>query len=100
MKQPLIGITCGLSSERCNDLSPNLPFYHVCSINCEAIWNAGGRPMILPPVNPAETNSFQDAHRYPHGIDLEVVNGKIVVAYCIHTGVLPGEILQRKTQKK
>lgn len=61
MKRPFIGITCGLSSERCNDLSPNLPFYHVYSIYCEAIWNAGGRPVILPPVNPAETEETADA---------------------------------------
>ena len=60
MKRPLIGITCGLSSERCNDLSPNLPFYHVYSIYCEAIWNAGGRPVILPPVNPSEIEETAD----------------------------------------
>jgi len=60
MKRPLIGVTCGLSSERCNDLSPNLPFYHVYSVYCEAIWNAGGRPVILPPVNPGETAETAD----------------------------------------
>ena len=60
MKRPFIGITCGLSSERCNDLSPNLPFYHVHSIYCDAIWNAGGRPVVLPPVNPAETSETAD----------------------------------------
>ena len=60
MNRPLIGITCGLSSERCNDLSPNLPFYHVYSIYCEAIWNAGGQPVILPPMNPAQTKEIEN----------------------------------------
>ncbi len=50
MERPLIGVTCGLSSERCNDLSPNIPFYHVYTDYCEAIWNAGGNPVILPPI--------------------------------------------------
>ncbi len=50
MERPLIGVTCGLSSERCNDLSPNIPFYHVYTDYCEAIWNAGGDPVILPPI--------------------------------------------------
>ena len=50
MERPLIGVTCALSSERCNDLSPNTPFYHVYTDYCEAIWNAGGNPVILPPI--------------------------------------------------
>lgn len=50
MERPLIGVTCGLSSERCNDLSPNVPFYHVYTDYCKAIWNAGGNPVIVPPI--------------------------------------------------
>lgn len=60
MKRPLIGVTCALSSERCNDFSPNVPFYHVFSVYCEAIWNAGGQPVILPPVDPAGTADSVD----------------------------------------
>ncbi len=55
--------------------------------------------VLFDPNAIAETNSFQDPHSYPQGIDLVVVNGKIVVAHGIHTGALPGEILRRKTQK-
>ena len=56
MARPLIGVTCALSSERCSDLSPTYPFYHVYAWYCEAIWRAGGRPVILPPVVGAEVD--------------------------------------------
>lgn len=56
--------------------------------------------VLFDPNTITETNSFQDPHSYPEGIDLVVVNGKIVIAHGIHTGALPGEILRRKTQKK
>ena len=69
MKRPFVGVTCGLSSERCNDLSPNMPFYHVYSIYCEAIWNAGGQPVILPPVNStAEAETADDLLAHLDGI--------------------------------
>lgn len=42
-----------------------------------------------------ETNSFEDPHSYPDGIDFVMVNGKIVVAHGVHTGTLPGKILRR-----
>jgi len=62
MERPWIGITCALSSERCNDLSPQSPFYHVSTPYCEAIWAAGGRPVILPPLssNTAEAEELID----------------------------------------
>lgn len=50
MARPLIGITSCLSSERCADLSPEYPFYHVYAWYCEAIWKAGGRAVILPSI--------------------------------------------------
>lgn len=51
MTRPWIGITCALSAERCNDLAPQNPFYHVYTSYCEAIRAAGGRPILLPPVS-------------------------------------------------
>ena len=55
--------------------------------------------VLFDPETIAETNSFAQPHSYPRGIDLVVVNGRIVVAYGIHTGVLPGEILRRQQRK-
>lgn len=56
--------------------------------------------VLFDPDTITETNSFKEPHSYPKGIDLVVVNGKIVVANGIHTGALPGEILRRENQKK
>ena len=49
MSRPLIGVTCGLSTERCSDLA-KYPFHHVYAWYSEAIWRAGGRPVIIPPM--------------------------------------------------
>ena len=52
--------------------------------------------VLFNPETIAETNSFENPHSYPDGIDLVVVNGQIVVAHGIHTGQLPGEILRKR----
>lgn len=51
--------------------------------------------VLFDPDIIGETNSFEQPHSYPKGIDLVMVNGKIVVAHGIHTGALPGKILRR-----
>ena len=65
MKRPWIGITCALSKERSNDLSPQNPFFHVYTSYCEAIWAAGGRPVLLPPVS----NDAAEAEDLVDGLD-------------------------------
>jgi len=54
--------------------------------------------VLFDPHTIGETNSFAAPHSYPAGIDLVIVNGRIVVAHGIHTGALPGQIL-RKNRK-
>ena len=52
--------------------------------------------VIFSPEKIAETNSFQDPHHYPVGIDYVIVNGQVVIDHGEHTGQLPGEILRKK----
>ena len=49
MERPLIGISCALSSELAPDLSKH-PLYHVYAWYAEAIWRAGGWPVLVPPL--------------------------------------------------
>lgn len=42
-----------------------------------------------------ETNSFENPHSYPDGIEYVIVNGKTVVEKGKHTGNLPGKILKK-----
>ena len=52
--------------------------------------------VLFDPQTIGETNSFERPHSYPKGIDLVIVNGRIVVAHGIHTGDLPGIILRKQ----
>lgn len=54
--------------------------------------------LLFDPDTVGETCTFASPHRYPQGIDLVIVNGRIVVAHGIHTGALPGQILRREIQ--
>ncbi|MBR0140184.1 MAG: gamma-glutamyl-gamma-aminobutyrate hydrolase family protein [Firmicutes bacterium] len=58
MYRPLIGISCCDSSERAPDIS-RYPLYHVYAWYCDAIWKAGGRPVMIPPV--AGSDSAEEA---------------------------------------
>ncbi len=43
-----------------------------------------------------EKSTYQDPHQYAEGVELVVVNGRIVVEGNEHTGALAGRVLRRK----
>jgi N-acyl-D-amino-acid deacylase len=50
--------------------------------------------VVIDPETVEERSSYEEPYRYPHGIDLVVVNGAVVVRDGEHTGRLPGRVLR------
>lgn len=50
---------------------------------------------VFDPVAVSDTNSYENPHTYPTGIDSVLVNGEITVSKGKHTGALNGEILKK-----
>jgi N-acyl-D-aspartate/D-glutamate deacylase len=42
-----------------------------------------------------EASTFQDPHQYAEGIEVVVLNGRVVVDHGTHTGTLAGRVLRR-----
>jgi N-acyl-D-aspartate/D-glutamate deacylase len=53
-----------------------------------------GDLVLFDPARVCETATFADPHRYPEGIRMVVLNGRIVVDGDRHTGALPGRVLR------
>ena len=49
--------------------------------------------VVFDPETVADTATFADPHRYPHGIPWVLVNGQPVIAEGRHTGARPGRVV-------
>ncbi len=54
--------------------------------------------VVFDPEKIMDTATFADPHRYPEGIELVMVNGKLAVENGKFLGVLGGKVLRRRTQ--
>jgi N-acyl-D-amino-acid deacylase len=51
--------------------------------------------VVFDPQTVIDTATFTQPHQYPIGIDWVLVNGAVVIQNSVHTGRLPGQILER-----
>ncbi len=54
--------------------------------------------VVFDPAGIIDKATFAKPHQYPAGIDLVVVNGKVVLEQEAHSGELPGKILRGKSK--
>jgi len=57
----------------------------------EGVW---ADVVIFDPKRVVDEGTYEDAHRYPKGVEYVLVNGEVVVEKGEHTGALPGKVLR------
>jgi hypothetical protein len=56
--------------------------------------------VLFNPETIADRASLDNAHEYPDGIDMMIVNGVVVIDRGEHTGALPGRLLRRRGNRR
>jgi N-acyl-D-amino-acid deacylase len=52
--------------------------------------------VLFSPERVRETATYQDPHQYAEGVEMVVLNGRVVVAGARHTGTLAGRVLRHR----